>query len=440
MTARRNPSAGRRAARERGTGSITSYRTKVGLRWRFEIPAPVDPARPEEGSRDISRGGFTSYDEADTELTLLRADLIRKVPQTVGRDTFRAYGQRWLDGHACGNGTRMYIERVLDAMDPYIGTVPLADVRATDLAAAYRGLEKGSKQAPSNKRPREGLATSTVARYANWVNTIFLAALDEGLIVKNPANSKHAGRPKGETAKRVKPFSIWNVEQLTRFCDWAIAEDEAWARAWVILARTGLRSGELLGLRWGDLDFNRSEMRIERALHCDETLPLGERFVIGPVKGGRPRTVTFDKTCSLLLQNWRKVLPSVLAGATGNVTPLRGLRSADAVFPSLPGRTATQPGLMHSFLRVQKHFRQAHPELDLPRLTVHELRHTHASLLFEAGQSVKVVQERLGHASAQVTLNTYAHLLHDAQTRAAAALDDLLAESSAGERGKATPD
>ncbi len=169
------------------------------------------PGRPEEGNRDISRGGFTSYDDADAELTLLRGDLIRKIPQSVGRDTFRAYGQRWLDGHACGNGTRMYIQRVLDAMDPYIGTVRLADVRATDLAATYRGLEKGTKQVPSNKRPRKGLAISTVARYANWVNTIFLAALDEGLIVKNPANSKHAGRPKGETAKRVKPFSIWNV-------------------------------------------------------------------------------------------------------------------------------------------------------------------------------------------------------------------------------------
>lgn len=202
MTARRKTPAAGRAARERGTGSITSYRTKAGIRWRFEIPAPIDPARPEEGSRDISRGGFTSYEEADADLTLLRADLIRKVPQAVGRDTFRAYGQRWLDGHACGNGTRTYIQRVRDAMDPYIGTVPLADVRATDLAAAYRGLEKGTKQAPSNKRPRRGLATSTVARYGNWVNTIFLAALDEGLIVKNPANSRHAGRPKGETAKR----------------------------------------------------------------------------------------------------------------------------------------------------------------------------------------------------------------------------------------------
>jgi integrase len=423
---------GSRAPRERGTGSITSYPTKGGLRWRFEILAPVDPSRPEEGARKHSRGGFASYDDADVELTLLRADLIRRVAKPIGRDTFGAYAQRWVNGYGGRSGTRLYIQRAIDAMEPHIGHLQLADIKPTDFAAAYRGLENGTKQAPSAKRRRKGLATSTVARYANWVNTIFLAAQDEGLIVKNPANSKHAGRPKGATSRRVKPFSIWDVDELTRFCDWAMAKDEPWARAWVILARTGLRSGELLGLRWGDIDFNKSEMRIERALHCDETLPLGERFVIGPVKGGRPRRVTFDKTCSLLLQDWRKLLPPELAGATGNVTPLRGLRSADPVFPSLPRRAATQPALMHSFLRVQKHYRHAHPALDLPRLTVHELRHTHASLLFEAGQSVKVVQERLGHASAQVTLNTYAHLLHDAQTRAATALDDLLAGGRLG--------
>lgn len=415
-----------RGRRERGTGSVSSYRIGAGTRWRYEISVPIDPARPTEGSRTHSRGGFESFDAANDALTLVRADLIRKIPQSVGRDTFRAYGQRWLDGHAVGNGTRMYIQRVLDAMDPYIGTVRLADVRATDLAAAYRGLERGTHQQPSRKRPRQGLATSTVARYANWVNTIFIAAQDEGLIVKNPANSKHSGRPRGETAKRVKPFSIWNVEQLTSFCDWAVANDEPWARAFVLLSRTGLRSGELLALRWGDLDFTKNEMRIERALHYDETLPLDERYVIGQVKGGRPRTVTFDQTCAVLLQGWRKELPVLLAGGGDNVTPLRGLRSSDAIFPSTPGRAATQSGLHAAFLRVQKHYRAAHPDLDLPRLTVHELRHTHASLLFEAGQSVKVVQERLGHASAQVTLNTYAHLLHDAQSRAAAALDDLL--------------
>ncbi len=83
------------------------------------------------------------------------------------------------------------------------------------------------------------------------MNTIFLAALDEGIVARNPANSKHSGRPRGETAKRVKPFVIWNVEQLITFCDWALAEEEPWARAWSLLSRTGLRSGEVLALRWG---------------------------------------------------------------------------------------------------------------------------------------------------------------------------------------------
>ncbi|MTB87056.1 site-specific integrase [Aeromicrobium senzhongii] len=166
-----------------------------------------------------------------------------------------------------------------------------------------------------------------------------------------------------------------------------------------------MRSGELLGLRWGDIDVAKWQLRIERALHYDETLPRGERYVIGPVKGGRPRTITFDATCEHLLQAWRRELPGLLTG-DGNVTPLHGLRSGDPVFPSRPRRAATQSGLPSRFQRVQKLYREAHPTQDLPTLNVHELRHTHASLLFEAGQSVKVVQERLGHASAQVTLDT----------------------------------
>lgn len=254
MSPRAKPTPAR-ARREKGTGSISTYPTKSGPRWRYEIQVPVEPGHPEAGTRTHTCAGFASYEDADEALTLVRADVIRKIPQAVGRDTFTPYARRWLDGHSVGNGTRMYIQRVIDAIDPYIGHLQLTDIRPTDLAAAYRGLERGTKQPPSPKRPRKGLATSTVARYANWVNTIFLAALDEGLIVKNPANSKHAGRPKGETAKRVKPFVIWNVEQLTRFCDWALAEDEPRATEWVLLARTGMRSGELLGLRWGDIDF-----------------------------------------------------------------------------------------------------------------------------------------------------------------------------------------
>lgn len=132
MRTRRKATPGPRAPRERGTGSITSYPTKGGLRWRFEILAPVDPSRPDEGVRDYARGGFASHDDADVELTLLRADLIRGVTKPIGRDTFGAYVQRWVDGYGGRSGTRVYIQRAIDAMEPYIGRLRLAEIRSTD--------------------------------------------------------------------------------------------------------------------------------------------------------------------------------------------------------------------------------------------------------------------------------------------------------------------
>src|SRR3954466_12033312 len=147
MTGRRKTA--QRTPRAHGTGSVTSYPTKGGTRWRFEIGVPADPARPEDGDRNLSRGGFPSYDEAEVELMLLRADVIRRVPQAIGRDMFGGYAQRWVDGYGGGNGTRLYIQRTVGAMEPYIGHLRLSDIRPTDLAAAYRGLENGRKEQPS---------------------------------------------------------------------------------------------------------------------------------------------------------------------------------------------------------------------------------------------------------------------------------------------------
>ena len=361
---------------------------------------------------------------------VLRADLVRGIPQQVGRDTFARLRP------ALGRRLRR------QQRHPYLH--PAHRRRDGCRTSATSGSPTSGRR---TWRPlTEDSRTGTEAEAFHEAPTQGPRHLDRGALcqlgqydlpgrTRRGADRQEPGQLQArrsaqgrEIAKRVKPFSIWNVDELTRFCDWALAEDEPWARAWVILSRTGLRSGEVLALRWGDLDFNRNEMRIERALHYDESLPLA-RALRDRASQGRPAAHGHlrQDLRRRLLQDWRRELPGLLAGGTGNVTPMGGLRSSDPVFPSTHGRTATQSGLHAAFLRVQKHYRQAHPDLDLPRLTVHELRHTHASLLFEAGQSVKVVQERLGHASAQVTLNTYAHLLHDAQTRAAAALDDLLA-------------
>ena len=156
MTGRDGASGGRRVRSQKGSGSISAYATRAGTRWRYEIEVPVDPRRPDDGTRTVSRAGFASYSDAEDGLTLLRADTLRGVPPLASRDTFGAYGRRWLEGHPVSNGTRLYIQRVLDAMDPYLGSVRMADIRPTDLAAAYRGLENGTKQIPRANDGRRG--------------------------------------------------------------------------------------------------------------------------------------------------------------------------------------------------------------------------------------------------------------------------------------------
>lgn len=410
-----------RKLREHGSGTATPYETKQGERWRILWHVPKDPHRPELGTRRVSQRGFTSQHEALDALTLIRADQIRGLQTAPDRDSFTAYANRWLEGYDCSSATRTYVRRVIDAVDPYIGTMRLDQIRPSDLAATFRGLEKGLHQKLTSKRPRPGLAKSTVARYSGWVVTILNAAVHDDIIKKNPAQHPNANRPKGPKARRAKPFRVWTANQVSTFCEWALETDQAWAVAWLLLARTGMRSGELLALQWGDFDFEGRTLAIERALHYDEDRPAGERYYIGDVKHGRPRTITISHRVVEVMKAWRKTLLSEHGARV-----MRVLKATDPVFPTTEGRSATQSALQHSFERVQRAFRQAHPDFNLPNLSVHDLRHTHASLLLHRKQSLKVVQERLGHASGQVTINTYSHLLPGAQQQAADDLDDML--------------
>ncbi|WP_448629546.1 site-specific integrase [Cellulomonas soli] len=181
--------------------------------------------------------------------------------------------------------------------------------------------------------------------------------------------------------------------------------------------RTGLRSGELLGLRWSDIDLRAATLTVERAVRYNETLPKGERSEVTLPKNGRTRRIALDQATVHLFTTWRHQA----ARGSGTVP----LASAH-VFGATTGHAPTQSALLSAFDRVQVAFAAAHAQAHLPRLTVHDLRHTHASLLLASGADVKVIQERLGHASATITLNTYAHLMPNAQHIAIGLLDELL--------------
>jgi integrase len=386
--------------RERGDGTVVSYATSGGhTLWRCQWREAVDPMRPELGKKLHSKGGFATRDETRD---VLRVNLARVTSGeafvvAVDRLSFESYARRWLAGYSCEPTTRTYITRVIDALVPYIGAVPIGQLLPSDLAAAYRGLETGAKATPSPKSNSGGkLAASTLMRYSGWAVTIFNAALDEDLITRNPASHKLAGRPRGPRAKRVKPFAVWDAERAVMFCDWALATDQPWAIAWAILVRTGLRSGEFLALVWTDVDLRGATLLVERTLRYNASLPLGERYETALPKSGRSRRIALDATTVELFASWRRRL----------ATATRTIRfGSGPVFPSIAGRAPHQSALLAVFKRTQSAFTDAHPDVHLPTLAVHELRHTHASQFGCGGR-------HQGHPGAAGTLQRNDHTQH----------------------------
>src|SRR5690606_25111454 len=106
----------------------------------------VDPRDPRMGKRQRSRGGFTTRAAARDALLAQLVGIAHPPAATrLAEPTFVAYANTWLEGHRCEPTTRLCIQRAIDAVAPFIGDLPISQVRPTDLAAAYRSLEEGRR-------------------------------------------------------------------------------------------------------------------------------------------------------------------------------------------------------------------------------------------------------------------------------------------------------
>ncbi|MCR1984311.1 site-specific integrase [Cellulosimicrobium sp. MI9406] len=219
----------------------------------------------------------------------------------------------------------------------------------------------------------------------------------------SPSSDRRKNQSSGPQSDHAQPTAVWNAEQVRSFCSWALDIHRPWAYAWSILARTGLRTGELLGLEWHDVDLDAGTLTIRQALHYSKAAPHGQRPGFKPPKHNRVRMILLDATT-------RKHFAAIKELQLNSPGTLETER-CDLVFPPSNGRSASQSALLSAFRRDQELYSAANPGAELPGLTVKDLRHTHAALLFALGADPRVVQERLGHSSLGVTCTTYAHLM-----------------------------
>lgn len=402
-------------SRRRGAGSITNYRTKAGVRWRWQLRAPIDPADPESGERQVGRAGYLTAEAADDALQDARRRMRDQV--AVGRGAaprFDDFSARWLDGLRLEASTvQGYRKIVRNHLAPYLGSLRVDQVTPTRIARHYRELsDRGRRDAGHEGEP---LSANSVNKVHIVLGSILEAAVEDGLIVRNPARRRRVVQaPTGKEIRARRPEIVtWSASELHAFLGWNRDQfgDELYP-LWRTIAYTGMRRSEALALRWGDIDFASRKIRIRRA--ADVT----SRNVAKSTKTGAARVVDVDDDTITVLRGHR-------AG--------RGALSLDLARPDAYafGNLAGEIRSPNEVGRRWSHrVRSAQTEIGidaLPRITLKGLRHTHATLLLELGEHPKVVQERLGHSNITTTMNIYSHVTPTMQRAAADRLASLIA-------------
>lgn len=261
---------------------------------------------------------------------------------------------------------------------------------------------------------RGGLGAHTVRNVHVITRLILRDACAAGLIARNVAD---LAIPPPRRSPRQAPLRFWQPHQVRLFL--AAVHGEHLEAAWHLAALTGMRRGEIAGLRWDDIDFDKQRVYIRQTRGR-----IGTEMVISSPKSGNGRLIDLDTETVRRLGEHRE-RQSLRSGRLGTVNPDR------FVFLT-PDFTPVRPDyLSERFLRISVH-------LGLPRIRFHDLRHTYATISLATGVPINVVSERLGHTNTSVTLNVYSHVMPGMQASAAQDIANFIIGTEELERGSAT--
>jgi integrase len=287
---------------------------------------------------------------------------------------------------------------------PALGRRPLAKLTADDIDAFYAALltDGYKKRSPHEKGGPKGLSPKSVRNIHVTLHKALADAARKGGI---PRNVAALADPPSLTASKRTEIKAWGVDQLVVFLD-AIAPHRL-SPAFHLSAFTGMRRGEVLGVRWRDIDLEAGRVSVRQAL-----VSVSYDVSVSDVKTGTSRrTVDIEEDVVEVLRDWRKVRTE----ESGGVEPA----ADDLVFVKADGHWVHPDTFSQLFDRTVA-------KLAVPAITLHDLRHTHATLMLKAGVHVKVVSERLGHSNIAFTMNVYQHVLPGMQAEAAGAFSQLV--------------
>jgi integrase len=373
---------------------------KYGSSWRIRYEVGLKP----DGKRDQrSKAGFTTKREAQEALTEALEQARRGVVADVRGLTVGAYLTSWLDGKRKlrPSTRRAYECHIRVYLVPTIGHLRLSALRADHLDAMYETIRSGAIRKPPS--------AATLRRLHATLHSALATAYKRRLIGHNPA-----GQVELETAPR-NIRGVWTPAELAAFLQHAA--DDRLGAAYHLIASTGLRRGELCGLRWSDVDLDGGSLTISR-----QHVEVGRDIVVGaPKTRAGARQVALDKGTVAVLKTYKA------AQAAERLAWGAGYQDGGLVFAREDG-SPLRPEY------VTRHFLALAEAAGLPRIVLHGLRHTWATHALAAGVDMLVVSRHLGHSSLALTADNYTRVLPEVARQAA----ELVAAMVRGASGQAS--
>lgn len=377
---------------------------RKGNRWYAVTEAPRDP---ETGKRRRKwHSGFRTRKEAETGLVDILSKLQQGIYVEPSRRTLGEFLDEWLDTirpTVRESTWSSYRAEITKHVVPRLGSLKLQSLGPADLNSLYSELLRSGRL-----DGKGGLSRRTV----RYIHTILRRALDAAVRWNLVPRNVAAIADPPESARRRSEVRTWSAQQVRVFLE--RTQGSPFHSAWTLLVTTGMRRGELLGLRWTDVDFDGRRLSINRSL-----VTVNYELRIEEPKTARSRrSVAIDDGTLLRLRDHRRSQIEDRLAA--------GVRFDESGFLfTTPDGSPIHPD------HLTKSFRRLVGETGLPPIRLHDLRHTCASLALQAGIHPKVVADRLGHSSIATTLDTYSHVMPDLGGQAA----DLLAEIIRGQAG-----
>lgn len=369
-------------------------------RWELRYSLGTDPAT---GKRKIATATIRGKrQDAERELRRLLYSVDTGEHVNHSRITLREWLRTWLDTirDDVSPGTLAFYRHTADRfLIPALGNLPLAKLSPAQIQGGYTALAaKGRKDGRAG-----GLSPQTRRHIHRVLSTSLARAVELQMLHRNPCDALRRRLPKVERHE----LNVLSPEQAALLLD-AIRPYRIYWSVLIALA-TGARRGEILALRWRNVDLGAGTIRIERSL--EHTTDGGLRFKTP--KSGRSRAIVLPAKATEELHRLKRERAEELLKL--------GLRlDGDAlVCARADGEPMLPTSLTHEFAKI------AGSVPGVPRVRFHDLRHSHATQLLGAGVHPKVAQERLGHASIGITMDLYSHASETMQAEAAQRLDQL---------------